>query len=174
MASNGIIHEIDAVLVPNIVDIVTTDADLTILTSALLAADGDASAPNLVGTLGGMGPYTVVAPVNGGFSDLLAANSLTDLPGLVSAIGMSSVIDVLKYHVASGALYSTDVVGVSSFNTLGGSVTVTVDGSTVTLNKDVTGYMGTNNSVVQVVDLIASNGVIHKIDAVISPAQNAR
>jgi len=154
MASNGIIHEIDSVLVPNLVDVVTTDADLTVLTSALVAADGDASAPNLVGTLGGMGPFTVLAPVNSGFTDLLAANGLSDLGGLVGAVGMGTVIDVLKYHVASGNLLSSDVVGASSFSTLGGTVTVTVDGSMVTLNKGVTGVAGTNDSVVQVVDLM--------------------
>lgn len=174
MASNGIIHEIDAVLVPNIVDVVTTDTDLSILTSALLAADGDASDPDLVGTLGGAGPFTVLAPVNAGFGTLLSANGLTDLPGLVTAIGMSSVIDVLKYHVASGSLYSTDVVGVTDFDTLTGNVTVDVSGTTVTLNKDVNGYDGTNDSVIQVVDIITSNGVIHKIGSVISENQAVR
>jgi uncharacterized surface protein with fasciclin (FAS1) repeats len=76
--------------------------------------------------------------------------------------------------VAAGALFSPDVVSASSFSTLGGSVTVTVDGSMVTLNKDVSGFAGSNDSVVQVVDLVTSNGVIHKISAVITPAQNAR
>lgn len=172
IASNGIIHEIDSVLVPNIVDVVTTDPDLTILTSALLAADGDASSPDLVGTLSGAGPFTVLAPVNSGFVDLLSANGLSDLGGLVGAVGMPAVINVLLYHVAPGAVASPAVVAAGYIDTLGGRVTATVDGDMVTLNQGVPGLPGTNDSVVQVVDLVTSNGLIHKISKVVSPNSN--
>ncbi len=170
MASNGIIHEIDAVLVPNIVDVVTTDPELTSLTAALVAVDGSASMPNLVGTLGGSGPFTVLAPVDTGFAAMLTANGVPDLGAFVSAVGVDTVITVLQYHVAAGALFSPDVVAATEFDTLVGPVTVTVEGSTVTLNKGIVSVPGTNDSVIEVVDLVTSNGVIHKLSKVITPA----
>ena len=170
MASNGIIHEIDSVLVPNIVDVATTDADLSTLTAALVGADGSPEAPGLVATLGGDGPFTVFAPVNGGFQDMLDANGTADLTAFVGAVGWPTVISVLTYHVAGESLPSATVVGGASVTTLGGTISVDVDGSTVTLNEGVAGVAGTNDSVIQVVDLVTSNGIIHKISKVVTPA----
>jgi transforming growth factor-beta-induced protein len=173
MASNGIIHEIDGVLVPNIVDVVTTDGDLSTLTAALVGADGSPEAPGLVGTLGGAGPFTVFAPVNQGFQDMLDANGAADLTAFVGAVGWPTVINVLTYHVAGSAISSAWVVANPSITTLGGSISVDVDGSTVTLNEGVSGVAGTNDSVIQVVDLVTSNGTIHKISKVVTPASGA-
>jgi len=174
MANNGIIHEIDAVLVPNIVDIVTTDADLGSLTAALVAVDEDEDGTDLIGTLGEDGPFTVFAPDDDAFAAMLSANSAADLGAFATAVGIDTVRDVLTYHVstANPALDSTDVVGAdgSTVTTLGGTFTVDVDGSTVTLNEGVSGVAGTNDATVTVVDIIASNGIIHKLDAVITPA----
>ncbi|MFM2162390.1 MAG: hypothetical protein RLZZ383_1902, partial [Pseudomonadota bacterium] len=168
IASNGIIHEIDAVLVPNLVDVVTTDADLSTLTSAVLAADG--AGAGLVSTLSGAGPFTIFAPVNAGFGELLAANDLADLNALVGAVGVETVTNVLVYHVASGAVPSSAVVGLSSATTLGGTVTIDVAGGNVILNQGIAGLPGTNDATVTTVDILTSNGIIHKLDKVITPA----
>lgn len=169
-ASNGIIHEIDAVLLPDLIDVVTTDPDLSSLTAAVLAADGSAAAPNIVGTLSGDGPFTVLAPTNDAFAAMLSANGVADLGAFVSAVGIETVIDVLLYHVAADSLVSSEVVAVSTFNTLGGAVTVDVANGMVTLNEGIMGVPGTNDAMIEVVDILTSNGVIHKIGAVITPA----
>ena len=77
-ASNGVVHIIDAVLMPGsapspatspspktIVDLAVDTADLSTLVTALKAAD-------LVGTLSGKGPFTVFAPNNEAFAALPA------------------------------------------------------------------------------------------------------
>jgi len=171
LASNGIIHEINAVLVPDLVDVITTDASLSTLTSAVLAADGSSAMPDLVGTLSGAGPFTVLAPTNDAFATVLTENDLADLGALVTAVGIDTVIDILTYHVASGSFPSTTVVGVSSFSTLGGTVTVTLDGTNVILNDGLPGWVdGVNTATVTVVDILTSNGIIHKINKVITPS----
>ncbi|HMV67423.1 MAG TPA: fasciclin domain-containing protein [Myxococcota bacterium] len=169
-ASNGIIHEIDSVLLPDLIDVITTDAQLSSLTAAVLAADGSEAAPNIVGTLRGAGPFTVLAPTNDAFAAMLSANGAADLGAFVGAVGIDTVIDVLLYHVAAGRLPSSAVVATSSFSTLGGEVTVTVEDGAVVFNQGVTSVPGTNDAPAEVVDILTSNGVIHKIGAVITPA----
>lgn len=83
MASNGIIHEIEAVLLPNIIDVVTTDAQLTSLSLAL-----DTSTLPLYSILSGTGTHNVFAPVNSGFDDLLTAHSVASLGDFSTAVGM--------------------------------------------------------------------------------------
>lgn len=176
-ADNGIIHEIDAVMLPSIVDVVTSDAALQSLEDALVAVDGETTATDddLIAALSGAGPFTVFAPVNQGFTDMITANSQTTLGGFATAVGLGTVRTVLQYHVSTAdpALDSTAVVSANggSVTTLEGrSFTVDVDMGTVTLNDGVTGVAGTNTSTVTVVDIITSNGIIHKLSKVITPA----
>ena len=67
---------------------------------------------------------------------------------------------VLKYHVVAGDVRAAQVVTLTSATTLqGGSVAITVSGSTVKVN----------DATVTAVDVAASNGVIHVIDTVLLP-----
>ena len=83
----------------DIVDKAVATTDLSILVSALQTA-------NLVDALKGNGPFTVFAPTNAAFEALLDSNdswnSLTDIP--------SDLLNtVLLYHVANGAVASSDL-----------------------------------------------------------------
>jgi uncharacterized surface protein with fasciclin (FAS1) repeats len=148
-ATNGIIHVLDTVLIPpagTIVDIAAGNEDLETLVAAVTAAD-------LVGTLSGPGPFTVFAPTDAAFDALPAGTVealLADIPALT---------DILLYHVVSGAVTSPTVVGLNSATTLNGDVTITVDGGVFV-----------NDAEVVITDIIATNGVIHVIDAVLLPA----
>lgn len=111
------------------------------------------SAAGLVETLQGEGPFTVFAPTNAAFEkvpaevmDMLAAD--TEL-----------LAQVLTYHVVSGKVMSSDVRPGSVPTVQGEELEISVDGSTVKVN----------DANVIVVDVEASNGVIHVIDSVILP-----
>ena len=68
--------------------------------------------------------------------------------------------DILLYRVVSGEVLAAGVVELKTATTVEGSdVTVTIDGDTVMID-------GAN---IVTTDIIASNGVIHIIDAVILP-----
>jgi uncharacterized surface protein with fasciclin (FAS1) repeats len=148
-ATNGIIHVLDTVLIPpagTIVDIAVGNEDLETLVAAVTAAD-------LVGTLSGPGPFTVFAPTDAAFAALPDGTLdalLADIPALT---------DILLYHVVSGGVTSPTVVGLESVTTLNGDVTITV-GEGVFVN----------DAEVVITDIIAENGVIHVIDAVLLPA----
>lgn len=132
-----------------IVDIAIDNPDFSTLVAAVTAAD-------LVDTLSGEGPFTVFAPTNAAFAALPA--------GLVDKLLLPENKDVLTqiltYHVVSGKVMSTDVAAGEVPSVEGSPITVTVDGGTVMLNGSAT---------VTAVDIEASNGVIHVIDAVILP-----
>ncbi len=148
-ATNGIIHVLDTVLIPpagTIVDIAVGNEDLETLVAAVTAAD-------LVDTLSGPGPFTVFAPTDAAFEALPEGTLdalLADIPALT---------DILLYHVASGGVTSPTVVGLDKVTTLNGDVTITVDGGVFV-----------NDAQVVTTDIIAENGVIHVIDAVLIPA----
>jgi uncharacterized surface protein with fasciclin (FAS1) repeats len=154
-ASNGVVHVIDSVLIPSNLYLPTIpvlaagDSDLGTLVKALEAAD-------LVATLEAAGPFTVFAPTNKAFA-ALPANILT---ALLKPENKKQLVDVLTYHVASGEVLSTDLSNGEQITTLGGhKVNITIDGTSVKVNSA---------SVTQA-NVLAINGVVHIIDAVLIP-----
>jgi len=154
-ATNGVVHVIDAVLLPElptntVVDIIVNSPDHNTLEAAVGAA-------GLVETLSGDGPFTVFAPTDAAFS-LLPAGTIDAL--LADPAGL--LTEILFYHVVSGTALSTDLSDQQEIVTLNGlSVTVTINGSGVFIN----------DAQVIVADIIADNGVVHVIDAVLIPTE---
>jgi uncharacterized surface protein with fasciclin (FAS1) repeats len=156
--SNGVIHVIDAVILPSdeeaktIVEIAAADERFTTLVAAVTAAE-------LVETLSGEGPFTVFAPTNDAFAALPAGT----VESLLLPENKQALTDILLYHVVSGKVMAADVVGLTSATTvLGKDLTITVRDGKVFLNDTVE---------VIITDIEASNGVIHVIDAVLLPPQ---
>ena len=157
--SNGVIHVIDAVILPpaeeasnTIVDIAVADGRFTTLVAAVEAA-------GLVETLSGEGPFTVFAPTDDAFAALPAGT----LESLLLPENKQALTDILLYHVVSGKVMAADVVSLTSAPTvLGKDITITVKDGKVFLNDTVE---------VIITDIEASNGVIHVIDAVLLPPQ---
>ena len=164
-ASNGVIHVIDAVLVPElrtIADIVIEtasmeeDAEFTTLLTAVQAAD-----PSVVETLSDpTAELTVFAPVDSAFA---AVEGLEDI-----VADTDLLTTILLYHVYPGTVYSFQLGDLVDDM---GSVTIEMaDGSEATITVSDMGVMiNEANIVLELVDIEASNGVIHVIDAVIVP-----
>ena len=114
-------------------------------------------AADLTETLATGGTFTVFAPTDEAFSALPEGTVealLADIPTLT---------DILLYHVVDGEVTSEVVVTLESATTLlGQDVTIEVTNAGVMLN---------GSAMVTVVDVAASNGVIHIIDAVILPPE---
>ncbi len=135
----------------NIVAIAQGNPNLTTLVAALTKF------PDLVATLSGSGTFTVFAPSNQAFTNLLTAIGQTSLDNVPDDV----VKSILRYHVVStAALRSTQL-------TAGNVNTVANENIAVTLNP-----IKLNGSVnVTVADVAATNGVIHIVDAVlVSPS----
>ncbi len=149
----------EAMETADIVDTAVAAGDFPTLVAAVQAA-------GLVDTLKGEGPFTVFAPTEDAFADLLSALGITADELLADTELLTSV---LTYHVVAGAVPAADVVGLDGqeVETVNGATfTVGVDGDAVTLTD-------ANGGVANVVttDIEASNGIIHVIDAVILPPQ---
>jgi uncharacterized surface protein with fasciclin (FAS1) repeats len=156
VADNGVVHVIDAVLLPpsptTVVDIIVNSPDHTILETAVIAAKLDDD-------LSGTGPFTVFAPTDDAFN-ALPAGTLDAL--LQDPTG--DLAQILLYHVASGKVMSTDLSDEQIITTLQGKtvkVDITPEGVFI------------NNAKVTVADLVADNGVVHVINAVLLPPAKA-
>jgi transforming growth factor-beta-induced protein len=152
VASNGVIHVIDTVLLPkDIVDTAIADGRFKTLAAALTAA-------GLVDTLKGKGPFTVFAPTDEAFARLPKAT----LDTLLKPESKKALADILTYHVVPGKVMAADVVKLTTAKTVNGKpIAIKVDGSKVTIN----------DAQVVITDIVTSNGVIHVIDKVILPPQ---
>lgn len=148
-AANGVIHVIDAVLLPpgKIPQVLTERGDFTTLLTAVGAAD-------LVDTLNSDGPFTLLAPTDAAFAAVPSEvlNALLADP--------AELAQVLLYHVISGEVPASTVVTLTKATTVqGNSVTISVEGGNVRIN----------NALVTVTDIEAENGIIHVLDAVLLP-----
>jgi transforming growth factor-beta-induced protein len=154
VCSNGVIHVIDTVLMPAGDDIVGTAVSagrFTTLTAALKAA-------GWAEPLKGKGPFTVFAPTDEAFAKLPAGT----VESLLKPENKDKLIDILKYHVVSGRIYSDQAAASMTAKTLeGNSVTITTGDGRVMIDK----------ATVVMPDVDASNGVIHAIDTVLMPAK---
>jgi transforming growth factor-beta-induced protein len=167
-ATNGVIHVIDTVLVPkafkleqdpameeamtpknSIVEIALGNEDFSMLVSLLQKAD-------LVEVLQGEGPFTVFAPTNQAFDDLLKALDIT----AAELMAQPDLAKVLLYHVVSGKVMSSDLSN--------GLEAATAEGSNVKV--DLTNGVKINTSNVISADIDATNGVVHVIDSILVPA----
>ena len=153
VASNGVIHVIDKVLMPpaDLVDIaavaMSTGAHDS-LVAALVKAD-------LVSTMQGVGPYTVFAPTDQAFTD-----AGIDLDAFTTDEEIATLTNILLYHVYSGAVNAADVTdGLAVQMVNGDYAQFTVSEGTVMIE----------DATVTAADVMASNGVIHVIDKVLMP-----
>jgi len=175
-ASNGVVHVINKVLlpqevldaltpsVPNIVETAQSVDDLSLLMDALIQADA-----GLVDVLSGDGPFTVFAPTNAAFADLLDAlgddfNSLADFD---TADEKALLAKVLTYHVVAGAaVASTDLTNHQEIGTVQGESLLAILNHGVQI-RDKTDV----DANVTLADVMASNGIVHVIDKVLLPQE---
>ena len=135
-----------------------TPDSFSTLTAALVSTD-------LAATLNGEGEFTVFAPTNAAFDAAAAAILGEGSTGLdlLLALDKETLADILLYHVVPGALFSGDVLAADTFTTVNGA-DVTRDETTI-----VGGQGSSGGLVLDLIDIAASNGVVHVIDGVLLP-----
>ncbi len=119
-----------------------------------LAAALDAA--GLVETLKGPGPFTVFAPTDEAFAKLPEGTVET----LLQPENKDQLAAILTYHVVPGEVTAAEVVGLESAETVNGG-TLEIDASN--------GAVMVNDAHVTATDIMATNGIIHIIDAVVLP-----
>ena len=154
-ADNGVVHVIDAVLLPpapptnTVVDIIVNSEDHTLLEAAVGAA-------GLVDALSAEGPFTVFAPTDEAIVALTETLEIT----AEQLLALPNLGDILQYHVVGASAYAADLSDGQMIETLvGENVTVTINADGVFIN----------DAQVTVADIAADNGVVHVIDAVLLP-----
>lgn len=131
-----------------LMDVIQTNKQLTDFATLVEAAALDDN-------LAQDGPFTVFAPTNAAMASLEA----------VTAQSGATLAEILLYHIVNGRYTSTDVANRSLLPTLmGDQITIAVAGGEITLNNEV---------VVTTTDIEAKNGVVHIVDAILSPPVNS-
>jgi uncharacterized surface protein with fasciclin (FAS1) repeats len=154
LASNGIIHVIEGVLLPpteNIAEIVTRDPSFSFLLEALQKT-------GLAATFTQPGKYTVFAPTN----DAFRAAGIDD----INAVPVDVLTAVLKYHVIGTNVFASDLVN--------GATAQTLQGGTVTVNATPAANVKISSSAnpasgITTANIVATNGVIHVINRAMLP-----
>jgi len=165
-ASNGVIHIIDEVLIPEdfyaqtLAMIVSSSPDHTILLSALtkpelsdlLAAANDPTQD-----------LTVFAPTDAAFEAVLGALGMTSIDDMPVEV----LKEIVTYHLLGGAVTS-DQLSNGDVNTLLPGIPGGPEFEFVTV--DITDGVKINTANVTAADLKAVNGVAHVVDAVLLPS----
>lgn len=133
----------------DIVDTAVAAGDFNTLAAALTAA-------GLIDTLKGDGPFTVFAPTDAAFEKLPDGT----VENLLKPENKDQLVAILTYHVVPGKVMSGDLAGKKLD-------VETVQGSTIAI--DATSGVKVDQASVVKADIKASNGVIHVIDAVVTP-----
>jgi transforming growth factor-beta-induced protein len=150
--SNGVIHVIDAVILPSTMNIVETAIEagsFKTLAAALTAAQ-------LVEALQGEGPFTVFAPTDEAFAALPAGT----VENLLKPENREQLAAVLTYHVVPGRIYADAVISKHEFKTL--------QGQALTTRSNDKGVFVQGARILKT-DIESTNGVIHVIDSVLLP-----
>jgi len=162
LATNGVVHIIDEVLLPpsvpskdkTIVELAESVDSLSTLVAALVGG-------GLVDTLSGEGPFTVFAPTNEAFAKLPAGT----LDDLMKPENKDQLVDILTYHVVPGKILAGDLSSFQAVTTVESKPLHVVSwGGQVQLGPSLTDL-----SKVTLADNLAVNGVVHVIDGVLLP-----
>ena len=164
VASNGVVHAVENVIgLPDVTNQAIANPEFSTLVSALIAASTDQT--NYVDILSGSesSPFTVFAPTNAAFDDLLSALGATSLNDVAPA----TLAIILEYHVIAGSnVRSSDLTtGLTAATLQGEELGFDLsDGAQVI---DATGV----NANIAIVDVQTNNGVVHAIDKVLLPQE---
>ena len=152
IASNGVVHVIDKVLLPDFGQEDTTVYSIIKASPIHTTLEAAIDAAELGETLSGDGPFTVFAPTDDAF-DALPAGALDDLLADIPLL-----TEILLHHVHSGNVLSTDLSDGMEVPTLNDDVlVVSIDAGSVMIDM---------STVIQA-DIVANNGVVHVINAVL-------
>ncbi|WP_299825007.1 fasciclin domain-containing protein [uncultured Pontibacter sp.] len=133
----------------NIVENINSVPDITTFASAMRKAE-------LVKTLNGTGPYTVLAPNNGSF-EALPDGRLSDL---MKNENKQQLVELLNNHVIAGKL--------SAESLQDGAILKTIGGQQLRVSKRGADTM-INGAKIETADNMSSNGVVHVINKVMVP-----
>lgn len=169
-ASNGVIHVINSVILPEsrtIAEIVVESAgnmeapEFSTLLAAVLAAD-----PAVVETLGDAeAELTVFAPTDAAFAALAAALGEEAFNGVLA--DQAALTNILLYHVIADKVYSSDVAALLESN-MGSFEAEMANGAMAKVEATEDGLFIAGAKIIAT-DIDAANGVIHVIDAVMLP-----
>lgn len=134
---------------PGAVTLLETAKQAGTFTTFLKAVD----AAGLTTNLEGPGPFTVFAPTDEAFAKIPAK----ELDALLA--DKAKLAAVLQYHVVAGSVSSKDLAAAKTEKTIQGPE----------LAVDATNGLVVGGATVVKPDLVASNGVIHAIDKVLTP-----
>lgn len=135
---------------PNVVEVAASNSNFSTLVSAVQTA-------GLVPTLSGTGPFTVFAPTNDAFNRFLTANGLTATQ-LLASDGLG---ETLTYHVV-GALVPASSVSAGKVTSVSGDPFYV----SIAPNNEI---WINGNTKITATDVMASNGIIHVLENVITP-----
>jgi uncharacterized surface protein with fasciclin (FAS1) repeats len=156
-ASNGVVHVIDAVLLPpEDLATVATNAGFSTLVTAVGAAD-----PAVAAALTGDADLTVFAPTNEAFAAIQDTVNT-----LLEPSNQAQLTNVLLYHTVNGKFYATDVPLDTPI------ATNAAGGATIEITADASGTLFVNGIEILQTNVTADNGVIHVIDGVLVPSAN--
>lgn len=135
-----------------ILEIANADRNLSALAKGLKAA-------NMEETLNGIGAYTILAPVNLAFGNLIAPDTLESM--IKQSSTNSKLSDILTYHVITGKKLVKDFRNGQKLQTVNGKeLSVTFSDGEVRIN----------GAKILAKDRQGSNGVVHSIDVLNLPA----
>jgi len=149
----------------NIVEAAQATSDLSSLVAALTAADQSAN-NDLITTLSGDGPFTVLAPSNAAFTALFERlDGFSSLDDFDTEAEQDLLAAILTYHVVSGASVTSDqLTNEQTITTVQGeSVTVSTAGGVFFTDA------ANENAQVTTPDVAATNGTVHIINKVLLP-----
>jgi len=159
LCKNGVIHVIDAVLLPppsgpgTLVETAVAAGSFSTLIAAVKAA-------GLVDALNAEGPLTVFAPTDKAF----AALPEKTIKQLLSPAGKDQLTDILTFHTVKGNVSAGDALNAKKATALNGK-------SLAFTFAD--GAFKVQDAKILNVDIEASNGTIHVIDRVLLPPKSA-
>jgi uncharacterized surface protein with fasciclin (FAS1) repeats len=158
---NGTIHAVDTVIdLPTVVTFAVADPNFSILKTALTRSDLTFDFVGTLSTASGTtpAPFTVFAPINDAFVDLLAELNVASLDD----IDEPTLKGTLEMHAVAGAnVLAAGLSDGMTIGTLGGDITANITGGATLTDA--------NNRVSTIIaaDVQASNGVIHAIRKVL-------
>lgn len=178
--ADGVVHKINSVLLPppgNLANVVAADPDLSIFNKLILKASGTGALPNFAtGVLLPLPPDPLTTARTGTLTVLAPTNSAMNTAGVTEAFidgaTPAACLDIARRHVVSLRTFSSDFFN----NSIRPTPTITYNtlqsGKTVTYNSDTNGVFFTNalttRASVAVANIVATNGVLHKISATIN------